>query len=303
MNRVSVTETEMPLQMRDAYRHMPWPAKRGFRSNLGQLGASTGRVGTSTSAAVQQVGEIFDLFLQVAGSAIRHPRGYWGNVRAEMYDIIKRCWIPVLVSVAAFAADGPGVCGGNLYQIFGMPHRLGSFLNMASLREIAPFVNMMVVAGVAGSAYTADLGARRIREEIDAMEVLGVDPVREIILPRVIACMIVTGLLDILGCVAGVLGGGVIAWRLGGTWEAFSASFWASASPVEVWSSPVKSLLYGLIIGIICCYKGYHARGGAVGVGRAVNQAVVITFCVVWIFHYTITTVILGLHPEMSAYR
>jgi phospholipid/cholesterol/gamma-HCH transport system permease protein len=295
-----MTSTVSSRQSAEEHQGQGSPSRRGSQSFI-QFGAR--RFGATTSNAVTEVGEMVALLLAVLRSAVREPTGYWGNVRVEMHHIFMRCWFPVVLSTAAFAMDGPGVCGGNLYFIFGMPERLGSFLNMASVREIAPFVNMMVIAGVAGSSYTSDLGARRIREELDAMEVLGVDPVREIVLPRVIACTIMTGLLDVIACVAGVFGGGLIAHQLGSNTTMFINSFWASASPAEVWTSVAKSFIYGLMIATICCYKGLNAKGGAVGVGRAVNQAVVITFCSTWIVHYTVTELILGLHPEMSMYR
>lgn len=80
--------------------------------------------------------------------------------------------------------SAPGLTGGAIFYTFGIPYRLGAFFEFASVREFAPFINGMVVAGVVGTAITADLGARRIRDEIDAMEVLGVDPMRTLVLPR-----------------------------------------------------------------------------------------------------------------------
>ena len=139
--------------------------------------------------------------------AIRGPWDYWRDAVDQMFQILKQCWIPMAVSCTFFGLGAPGLQGGNLYNLFGMPERLGSFFIMASIREFAPWVNAMVVAGVVGSAITADLGARRIRDEIDAMEVLGVDPIRALVLPRVVAVTIITGLLDVVALCFGLLGG------------------------------------------------------------------------------------------------
>jgi phospholipid/cholesterol/gamma-HCH transport system permease protein len=209
----------------------------------------------------------------------------------------------MIVSTVAFGFGAPGLQGGNIFLLFGIPERLGSFFLMASVREFAPWINAMVVAGVVGTAVTADLGARRIREEFDAMEVLGVDPVRAIILPRVIALSIMTGLLDVVALSCGVAGGWIASQELGANSDAFFANFWNNATTVDMAGSVCKTFLFGLIIGIVCCYKGYRAEGGAIGVGRAVNHAVVIAFAGIWAFNWAFTQIMLGLNPDMQVYR
>lgn len=251
-----------------------------------------------------EAGEMTLMLFTVIGMAIRDPRGYWGDVRDQMYDILKLCWIPMAVSCTAFGLGAPGLQGGNLYNLFGMPERLGSFFIMASVREFAPWINAMVVAGVVGTAMTADLGARRIREEIDALEVLGVDPVRTLVLPRVIAVTVMTGLLDLVALLFGVVGGYIAAVPiLGASSGAFIASFFAQATVTDLWGSVLKTMLFGVIIGTVCAYKGLHAKGGPIGVGRAVNQAVVSAFAAIWIFNYVFTTILLGLNPDMLVYK
>ena len=252
---------------------------------------------------LQQAGEMFALFLEVARSAITNPRGYWGDVREQMYETLKLCWVPMVVSTTAFGLGAPGLQGGNIFLLFGIPERLGSFFLMASVREFAPWINAMVVAGVMGTAITADLGARRIREEFDAMEVLGVDPVRTIVLPRVIALTLMTGLLDIVALSCGVVGGFGASVYYGGNPDAYFGNFWANATTTDMAGSVIKTSLFGLIIGVVCSYKGYRAEGGPIGVGRAVNQAVVIAFAGIWVFNLVFTTMMLGLNPDMQVYR
>ncbi len=253
--------------------------------------------------AVRQAGEMVQLLKQVISSAVREPVGYWGDVREQMYDTVRLCWIPMMISCVAFGFGAPGLQAGNLFILFGIPERLGSFFVMASIREFAPWINAMVVAGVMGTAITADLGARRIREEIDAMEVLGLDPVRTLILPRVIAVTVMTGLLDLVALSFGVLGGYIAALQLQASPAAFTANFFANASTVDVVGSVVKTTLFGLIISIVCCYKGFKASGGAAGVGRAVNQAVVIAFAGIYTSNFVFTAIMLGLAPEIQVYR
>lgn len=240
----------------------------------------------------------------VAKHTVRTPLYHWGDTKDQMYDIIKLCWFPMMISTVAFGLGAPGLQALNLYSLFGIPERLGSFFIMASVREFAPWINAMVVAGVVGTAITADLGARRIREEIDAMEVLGVDPVRSLVVPRVVALFIMTGLLDLLALGFGVIGGYIAAVPIGGATPAgFFSSFWSNATVIDLAGSVIKTALFGLIIGLVCSYKGLRAEGGPAGVGRAVNQAVVSSFAAIWIFNYVFTTIMLGLFPEIQVFK
>lgn len=249
-------------------------------------------------------GEMTLLMTTVVRSAVRHPVGYWGDVRDQMYELLKLCWFPMMVSTIAFGLGAPGLQGGNLYALFGIPDRLGSFFVMASVREFAPWINAMVVAGVVGTAMTADLGARRIREELDAMTVLGVDPIRTLVLPRVLAVTLMTGLLDLAALAFGIVGGWIAAVPiLGSTNGAFFASLFANATVTDMWASVLKTTVFGLIIGVVCCYKGMDAKGGPIGVGKAVNEAVVMAFAMIWIVNYVFTTTLLGLNPDMQVYK
>lgn len=254
--------------------------------------------------ALVQTGEMLQLLGTVVRSAVTRPVGYWHDVKDQMSDILRTCWLPMLVSTFAFGLAAPGLQGANLFSLFGIPERLGSFFVMASVREFAPWINAMVVAGVVGTAVTADLGARTIREEIDAMRVLGVEPIRTLVVPRVIALTIMTGLLDLAALVFGAIGGYAAAVPFNGATPAnFLASFWANATTTDLWGSVTKTAIFGLIIGVVCCYKGLKAEGGPAGVGRAVNQAVVIAFAAIWIFNYVFTSFLLGLNPEIQVFK
>lgn len=254
--------------------------------------------------ALLPMGEMAILLAKVLWSAVRHPRGYWGAVRDVMFDALKLCWIPLTISTVAFGFGAPGLQGGNIYLLFGIPERLGSFFVMASVREFAPWINAMIVAGVVGAAMTADLGARRVREEIDAMEVLGIDPVRDLIVPRVVGVTLITGLLDLVALTFGVIGGYLASVPvLGASTGAFLANFYANATLPDLWGSVLKTTMFGLIIGVVCCYKGLNAKGGPIGVGRAVNQAVVISFAMIYITNFLFTAILLGLNPDMQVYK
>ena len=268
------------------------------------VGGHIRAAGRGVRSPLQQAGEMAELLAMVVSSAVRHPRGYWGDVRDQLFEVLKLCWFPMAVACVAFGFGAPGLQAGNLFILFGIPERLGSFFVMASVREFAPWINAMVVAGVVGSAITADLGARRIRDEIDAMEVLGVDPIRALVLPRVLAVTLITGLLDVVALCFGLLGGFIAAVPiLGANPWAFYNSLFANLTTPDIWGSVVKTTLFGLIIGVVCCYKGMYAKGGAIGVGRAVNQAVVVAFALIWVVNVVFTNILLGLNPSIQVFK
>src|SRR3954452_24925186 len=140
-------------------------------------------------------------------SAIRPPYPYGGEFLAQFLFALKLCWLPVLVRTLGVCYGAPGPQAANFLVIFGAIDRLGGFFVLAVIREFAPFVVAIIVAGVAGTPITADLGARKIREELDALQVLGVDPVKNIVVPRFLALLLVTGLLDVYAIIFGIAGG------------------------------------------------------------------------------------------------
>src|ERR687892_144038 len=153
------------------------------------------------------------------------------------------------------------------------------------------------------STIAADLGARKIREELDALQVLGVDPVKNLVVPRFLALMLITGLLDIYALIFGIFGGVLAEIIYHQDLAGFWATFFANASVTDLWGSVVKTTIFGAIIAIVCCYKGMTASGGAAGVGRAVNEAVVIAFSGIWAFNYVFTQTLLATHPEILVIR
>ena len=256
-----------------------------------------------TRSLFEDVGEMMLLTGRTIVSALRPPYPYGGACAGQFLVALKLCWFPLLVSTVAFGYGAPGLQAANFLVLFGATDRLGGFFVLASIREFAPFVTAIVLAGVAGTAITADLGARKIREELDALQVLGVDPIKNLVVPRFLALMLVTGLFNVyallFGVFAGVLATIVNGAPVGGFW----ATFFNQASLTDLWGSTLKTTLFGAIIAIVCCYKGMTASGGAEGVGRAVNQAVVIAFLGIFAFNYVFTQTLLATNPELANLR
>jgi phospholipid/cholesterol/gamma-HCH transport system permease protein len=200
-------------------------------------------------------------------SAIRPPYPYGGEFVSQFLFALRLCWFPLLVSTVAFGYAAPGPAGRELprpVRRAGPPRRL---LRARLDPRVRPFVTAIVVSGVAGTAITADLGARKIREELDALQVLGVDPVKNLVVPRFLALMLITGMFDIYAILFGVFGGVITTVVYDQPLGPFRATFLTNASVVDLWGSVLKCTLFGAIIAIVCCYKGMTATGGAQGVG------------------------------------
>src|SRR5216684_2227992 len=131
----------------------------------------------------------------------------------------------------------------------------------------------------------------------------GLQAANYLVVPRFLALMLVTGLFDIYALLFGIFGGILATLVKGAPLGPFFATFLTNASTTDLWGSVLKTTLFGAIIAIVCCYKGMTASGGAEGVGRAVNQAVVIAFLGVFAFNYVFTQTLLATHPEITVIR
>jgi phospholipid/cholesterol/gamma-HCH transport system permease protein len=282
----STVSTPPPLA---APRHRPVPAPPPASK-----AASSGLLGV-----LDQIAEMARLTAHTVGAAVTPPYSWTDEFIEQTFLIIRRCLLPLVISTVAFGFGAPGLQGGNLTYIFGTVDRLGAFFVMASVREFAPWINGMVIAGIGGTAICADLGARKVRQELDAIAVLGLDAVRSIVVPRFLALGIVTALMNLVAIVFGVVGGWLAAVVIfGQSSSGFFSTFTSNFTLADLWGSVIKTSIFGFIIAIVCCYKGMHVKGGAEGVGRAVNQAVVIAFAGIWVFNFMFTTTMLAAFPE-----
>ena len=256
-----------------------------------------------TKNLLEQVGDMMILTGKTIVSALRPPYPYGNEFVQQFLFMLRLCWLPLMISTIAFGYGAPGLQAGNFLVLFGAIDRLGGFFVLASIREFAPFVTAIILAGVGGTAITADLGARKIREELDALQVLGVDPIKNLVVPRFLALMVVTGLFNIYALIFGIFGGVLATLTFDAPLGPFFATLLNNASTTDLWGSVVKTTLFGAIIAIVSCYKGMTASGGAEGVGRAVNQAVVLSFVAIYIYNYLLNSLLLGAFPETATLR
>jgi phospholipid/cholesterol/gamma-HCH transport system permease protein len=251
----------------------------------------------------EQVGVMMILTVKTLISAVRRPYPYGEELVWQFLFVLKLSWFPLLVSTFALNLGAPGLQAAGVLSLFGALDRLGGFFVVIAIRWIGPLVTAVVVAGVAGTAITADLGARKIREELDALQVLGVDPVKNLVVPRFLALIVITGLLDIFAIVMGLSAGIAAELLYNQSLGGFFATLFSNATITDLWSSVMMCTMFGAIVAVVCSYKGMSASGGAAGVGRAVNQAVVISLVAVFFFQFVVSSILLATNPELQAVR
>jgi phospholipid/cholesterol/gamma-HCH transport system permease protein len=256
-----------------------------------------------SSSGVREIGAMVALARQTIGSAVRPPYSYGAELASQFLFGLRMAWFPLVLASIAFTYGPAGIQAAGFLDLFGALDRLGGLFALVVMREFAPLVCAIVIAGVVGTAMCADLGARKIREELDALMVLGIDPVKSLVVPRFLAVMALTALLDVFALVFGTFGGILATLTHGAPLGPFFATYFANATTTEFAASLLKTTLFGAIIAIVCCYKGLTAKGGPEGVGRAVNQAVVISFMAVGVINYVFTQTVLATYPELSGVR
>src|ERR671918_2256428 len=219
-------------------------------------------------APVGAAGKLFAFGLDVGRGLFRRP--------FQTREFLQQAWfiasvtiVPTALVAIPFGAVIALQVGGLIKQ-FGAQSFTGSASVLAVIQQAAPIGTALLIAGAGGSAIAADLGARKIREELDAMMVLGIDPIQRLVVPRVLACMLVAFFLNGFVSVVGVSGGYVFNVVLqDGTPGSYIASFTALAQLPDLWQGMAKALVFGMIAAIVACYKGMNAAGGPKGVGDA----------------------------------
>ena len=175
---------------------------------------------------------------------------------------------------------------------FGAADFSGTTAALAAVTQIGPLVTVLVVAGAGATAMCADLGARTIREELDAMRVLGINPIQALVVPRVLAATFVAFLLSSVVTLVGLFGAFLFSvYGQHVTPGAFMAGLTLLTGPSEVVIALTKAALFGLAASLIACYKGISVGGGPTGVGNAVNETVVFSFIALFVINLLVTAV------------
>lgn len=252
---------------------------------------------------ISEVGAMIVLLRRTVSVALRPPYNWGPEFASQFVFGMKVAWFPMIIASLAFTYGPAGIQAAGFLKLFGALDRLGGLFALIVMREFAPLVCAIVMAGVVGTAICADLGARKIREELDALMVLGIDPIRSLVVPRFVALMALTGLFDVYALLFGTFGGMLVTLSNGAPLGPFFSTYFTNATTIEFAASLAKTTLFGAIIALVCCYKGLTASGGSEGVGRAVNQAIVIAFLAIGATDYVFTQALLATNPELTQVR
>ncbi len=184
--------------------------------------------------------------------------------------------VPVVIITGAFVGAVLAVQTVVQFKSMGLLDMIGAVIVKNTLRELGPILAAVLLAGRVGGGLTAELGTMRVTEQIDAMRAMGADPIRVLVVPRLLACTLLIPVLVIYGSFTGVLGGYFFSVYVYG---ASGSEFWRHASQsiatFDIFYGPIKSVFFGMAIAMICCFKGFRCSAGAAGVGRACTQSFV----------------------------
>jgi len=202
-------------------------------------------------------------------------RRNWRAIFGQFYQVGTRS-IPVVMITGAFVGAVLAVQTVQQFKAIGMISQMGAIVNLSLLRELGPILAGIILAGRVGGGQTAELGTMRVTEQIDALKAMGADPIRVLVVPRFVACVLLIPILALYGSFMGILGGYVVSVHLYG---ANAAEFWSNAADSvlisDIFYGPIKCLFFGGATSLICCYKGFTCQPGAAGVGRACTESFV----------------------------
>nr|WP_253861471.1 ABC transporter permease [Mycobacterium asiaticum] len=253
-----------------------------------------------TDGSLQTLGRFFELTAQSTSYLItdlvrlRHP---WRDTLNQASFIVSVTAIPALLISVPFGVI-VAVQVGSLIQQVGATSISGAAGGLGVIRQAAPIVAALLLGGAAGAAVTTDLGARSIRDEVDALRVMGIDPVQRLVTPRLAAMILVAPLLCVFIIFMGLSAGYVINVGFqSGTPGSYIASFGSFATTADLGVALLKTWLFGVIVTLISCQRGLEARGGPRGVADAVNASVVLGVVAVFFLNLVITELVTMFMP------
>jgi phospholipid/cholesterol/gamma-HCH transport system permease protein len=218
----------------------------------------------------------------------------WRDIAAQMYVSGVES-MPVTLIVAAFIGFLLALSTGIELARYGQQDKIGQLLAVVMCREFGPFMTGLICAANVGSSMAAELGTMKVSEEIDALEVMSIDPARYLVLPRVIAMTLMCPVLTIFSDCVGIAGGGIIGMtQLQVSWNQYYTNVLEGLTLKAIWTGLLKAGVFGLVISTVGCSEGLRASGGAIGVGKATRQSVILSYLLILILGYYGTSIFYG---------
>jgi phospholipid/cholesterol/gamma-HCH transport system permease protein len=237
-------------------------------------------LGLNIVLALDHFGRFARFSLYALALVVKEPSSWlrWRQIGPQLYAV-GAASVAVVAVTGAFIGMILALEGYDQFAALGQEQQMGGVINSAVTKQIGPVLAAVMLAGRVGGSLAAELGSMRVTEQLDAMRAMSADPVRTLVVPRVVACVLMTPLLTIYSDVVGSIG----AWAVvTGYFGVTNTDYWHyTAQFVSAWdpiTGVAKSVAFGLVIGLVSCYKGFHSEGGASGVGRAATEAFVASF-------------------------
>lgn len=237
-------------------------------------------IGSRVSARVLGFGRFARFVSAAARATIGGTSSWakWSRLRPQLY-FIGTTSLPVIGMTGLFIGAILAIEGYAQFAAIGQQNRLGGVINISVVKQIGPVLAAVMLAGRVGCSLAAELGSMRVTEQLDAMRAMAADPIRTLVVPRVVACVVMIPALTVASNLCGVMGGWVITTQF---YDANPVQYWRFTEAFIGWFDVVngltKSVFFGVAIGLISCYKGFYCRPGAEGVGRATTDAFVSSF-------------------------
>jgi phospholipid/cholesterol/gamma-HCH transport system permease protein len=247
---------------------------------------------SSLLAGIKEVQEVFLLAIRSLFGAFRRPY-YVRDILAQM-DLIGVGSLAVVVLTGFFTGAVLTLQTSSSLSKFGAKALTGQLVALSLVRELGPVLAALMVAGRVGSGMASELGSMLVTEQINAMRALGTDPVKKLVVPRILATTTMLPLLTIIADGIGVLGGMFIAVMfLQITANLYLSSAWRGLTYMDLLGGILKPVVFGATLSVVGCYCGLRTYGGTQGVGRSTTQAVVAASILILVFNLVMTQIIL----------
>ena len=273
--------------------------------NGGNGGGPLTRIGLTTVSMLTAFGEFWVFAAQTVMRSLPtlfRPR--------DLARLLPQCYligalsVPVILVTGLFVGMVLAVQAIEQFQAVGLADRMGVIVSMFVVRELGPVLAGVRLAGRVGGALTAELGTMNVTEQLDALRSMGSDPIRVLVAPRFVACLLLTPLLTMYCNLMGVLGGWLICVPVK---NLTSFDYWGyTVTAVEWWdlfNGLLKSVFFGAFIGLIACYKGFRCGPGAQGVGQACTDSFVASFVVILIVDFFIALTLAGVDERVWGFK
>ena len=237
---------------------------------------------------INRTGGLFILFGKFLVSLKDIPRSM--GLIFEQFYIIGVKSLPLIIIISVFVGAVTAWQAAYQFKFIGAP------LRKAVIMELSPVLSALVFAGRVGAGIAAEVGTMKVTEQIDALDSMGINPVRYLVMPRILACLFMVPVLVLFSNFIAIMGGLVISvLGVDISTETFMSGFRDSFKLADFRNGLIKALVFGLIIGLVGCYEGFNTKEGAVGVGRSTTTSVVISCVLVLVFNFIFAIILFRL--------